>query len=348
VPVVTALTLAVGPAAGGSRVVVSGRGFNLTSSVTVGGTPAIAQVVSDHEIHLTTPAHAPGPAQVVVVVGTEHSPATEASVFTFIAAPVVQSVGSDDWRRSDAKVEIRGKNLGDTTAVTFNRRASVGLAVSEDGTEIRANRPPGPVGKTEIVITTPGGNSPAYEVWFLPDGTQRAIFITQLLYSGLLIGGLIAYVTWTHFRNYLPDPISIVPLGVPWSGALGAVTLSISGLVYHRTDWDRSYIYWHLSRPIIGAVMGGFAYLVVAAGVLASGGSPSSSSTGVVTATPSFHVTNLFYFVLAFLVGYREETFRDLLQKFADVLFGPGNAAAKVPANAAPATSQPGDRASAA
>lgn len=156
------------------------------------------------------------------------------------------------------------------------------------------------------------------------------MFLLQLAYLALLIGGLIAYVTWTGFRNGLPDPLAIVPLAVPWSGALGAVTLSLSGLVYHQTDWDRSYLFWHVSRPIIGAILGAIAYLIVAAGVLASGGSPTNSSSAVsagnLTATSGFHVTNLFYYVLAFLVGYREATFRTLLQRFSDVLLGPGKA----------------------
>jgi IPT/TIG domain len=328
-PAVTGLTPAVGPAAGGTALVVRGEGFNLTSGVTVGGTVVTGQLVSDTELHVTTPVHAPGPAQVIVTVAGTQSPATDASVFTFLPPPLIESIEAASWKSPNAQLKIGGTNLGGATTVTFNGRPSVGFSVNPGGTLITATRPPGPTGSTAIAVTTAGGASDPYHVWFLPDGTQFAIFLTQLGYLALLIGGLIAYVTWTGFRNGLPDPLSIVPLGVPWAGAVGAVTLSVSGLVYHRDDWDRSYLYWHLSRPIIGAIVGTFAYLVVASGVLASGGSPtatSASSAGNLTGTAGFHVNNLFYFVLAFLVGYREATFRTLLQRFSDVLFGPGQA----------------------
>lgn len=327
-PAVTRLTPATGPAAGGTTVVVSGEGFNLTSGVTVGGTPVTAQLISETEIHLVTPAHAPAAVQVVVTAASAQSAVTDASIFTFLPAPVLESVVADSWERPKTRVTIRGANLAGTTSVTFNGTASLGFTVDAGGVSITATRPPGPAGTTPVVVTTGGGASAPYLVRFLPDKTQLAIFITQIAYMLLLIGGLIAYVDWTDFRNGLPDPLTIVPLGVPWAGAMGAVTLSLSGLVYHRNDWDRSFIYWHLSRPILGMVVGTFAYLVVATGVLASGGTTSgaaSNGTGNVTGTAGFHVTNIFYYVLAFLVGYREATFRNLLQRFSDVLFGPGS-----------------------
>ena len=323
-PVVTGVTPSSGPAGGGTKVVVSGEGFNLASSVTVGGTAATAQVVSDQAIHLVTPAHSPGTVPVVVTVGNDPSPAHDASVFTFVPAPVIAGVTATQWDRPNSDVTLHGAHLEGAVAVTFDGRPGIGFTVNDTGTELQTRRPPGPAGSTSVVVSTPGGTSESYEVWFLPDWTQRVMFVIQLLYVALLIGGLIAYVTWSGFRQVLPDPLTVVPVGVAWSGALGAVALSISGLVYHHSDWDPSFIYWHLSRPIIGAVMGSFAYLIVAAGVLASGGTPSASSSGNLTGTAGFHVTNVFYFVVAFLVGYREDTFRTLLQRFADVLIGPG------------------------
>src|ERR1700676_3075082 len=320
-PTVTKLTPASGTAAGGTPVVVNGDGLNLASSVTVGGTPVRAQVVSDIEIHLTTPAHAPGPADVVVTAGGQTSTPNDASTFLFIPGPVIESIEANDWSKPDARVTIRGSHLTGASAITFNGRPAIGIHVNEAGTEVRASRPPGLSGDTAVVLTTPSGASAPYHVWFMPDASQRVIFIVQLVYVGLLVGGLIAYVTWTGFRGGLPHPLTVVPLGVAWSGALGAVTLSISGLVFHRDNWDRSYIYWHLSRPVIGAVMGSFAYLIIAAGVLASGGNPGTTPA---TASAGFHVNNLFYFVAAFLVGYREDTFRTLLQRVSDVLLGPG------------------------
>jgi hypothetical protein len=242
--------------------------------------------------------------------------------------PRITSVQAARFDKPGVEFTIGGENLSGATAVKFGTKPAAGFSVNGTGTEIKATRPPGPSGPSEITVVTSAGTAPPVSVFVPPDWTQRAIFLVQLLYIFLLVGGLIAYTTWTGFRLGLPDPLSIVPLGVPWSGALGAVTLSMSGLVSHREDWDRAYIYWHLSRPVIGAVLGTFAYLIVAAGVLASGGTPSATTAGaqsVPLASTGPHVNNLFYIVTAFVVGYRESTFRSLLQRVVDALLGPGS-----------------------
>jgi hypothetical protein len=37
--------------------------------------------------------------------------------------------------------------------------------------------------------------------------------------------------------------------------------------------------------------------------------------------------TNLLYYLVAFLVGYREETFRELIKRLVDIILSPGNGA---------------------
>jgi hypothetical protein len=41
--------------------------------------------------------------------------------------------------------------------------------------------------------------------------------------------------------------------------------------------------------------------------------------------------TNLLYYLIAFLVGYREETFRELIKRLVDVILSPGNASPPAP-----------------
>ncbi|HEV2961918.1 MAG TPA: IPT/TIG domain-containing protein [Candidatus Angelobacter sp.] len=41
---------------------------------------------------------------------------------------------------------------------------------------------------------------------------------------------------------------------------------------------------------------------------------------------------NLLYYLIAFLVGYREETFRELIKRLVDVILSPGGGSATVPA----------------
>jgi hypothetical protein len=130
------------------------------------------------------------------------------------------------------------------------------------------------------------------------------------------------------YRVHTVDPRSDffgpVPFLVPWFGAVGAVMLSLAGLFFHRNDWDSKYSYWHWSRPFVGGVVATVGILMLQSGILAVGGTlPSHASTN----TPK----NLLYYVFAFVIGYREDVFRALLQRVADVLLQPGPAAGPQP-----------------
>ena len=118
----------------------------------------------------------------------------------------------------------------------------------------------------------------------------------------------------------LPDSFGQIPVGVPWFGALGGVIISLSGTVDHRKDWDPSLKYWHLTRPVIGAAVAIISVLIFKVGVLSVSSNPTPSP-GV--ANPQ----NLLYYLIAFVVGYREETFRELIKRLIDVILTPGGGA---------------------
>ncbi len=134
----------------------------------------------------------------------------------------------------------------------------------------------------------------------------------------LFVIGLI-YLTDLHklLPFTLPDKFGPIAVGVPWFGALGAVIISLSGIVYHRNDWDPGWKFWHFTRPLIGASLAIIAVLIFQAGILAVASSPTAANG--VTAPQ-----NLLYYLIAFVVGYREETFRDLIKKLGDVILTPG------------------------
>jgi hypothetical protein len=59
------------------------------------------------------------------------------------------------------------------------------------------------------------------------------------------------------------------------------------------------------------------------------GGSPGTTKTsGLNCQRRRGARQNLLYYLIAFAVGYREQTFRDLLKRLLDVILSPGNAAA--------------------
>jgi len=127
----------------------------------------------------------------------------------------------------------------------------------------------------------------------------------------LILGVLYALTVF----SFMPDTFVSVPVAVPWFGAVGAVLISLTGVFEHEHDWDDNYWPWHVARPFIGASLGVVSVLIFKAGILAVGSTPSPS--------PSIP-NNLLYYVMAFLVGYREETFRELIKRLADVILTPG------------------------
>jgi hypothetical protein len=128
------------------------------------------------------------------------------------------------------------------------------------------------------------------------------------------------------FLHRIEDPVGdVIPIGVPWFGALGAILISLYGVWDHNQEWDPKWNYWHMARPIAGVALGTIAYLIFIGVINATGATPTTSATpdGATEAAPT--PQNLIpYYVIAFLVGFREETFRDLIRRATDVLLGPG------------------------
>lgn len=145
--------------------------------------------------------------------------------------------------------------------------------------------------------------------------SRRAIFAVQM--GWLIFLGAIALVRIVAppSRFGLPDMIGALPIGVVWFGAVGAVLISLTGIVEHAKDWDESFALWHLSRPLMGGSLAIVAVLILQAGILAVGSAPVSTQPG----TPK----NVLYYLIGFLVGYREETFREMIKRLVDLIFSP-------------------------
>ena len=109
-----------------------------------------------------------------------------------------------------------------------------------------------------------------------------------------------------------------VPPAIPWFGAVGAITISLQAVFERRGDkWDSTFNYWHLGRPLIGAVLGIMSFLILSVIVALAGSTPPSPDD----APDVMNVT--IFEVLAFIVGYREETFRHLLKRVTDLILQP-------------------------
>lgn len=198
-------------------------------------------------------------------------------------------------------------------------------------------------------------------------------FWLGMVYLGvLLLAAILKLNDWYSFGVKDADGFigGKLPVEVPWFGALGAVVISLQGVFQFNRRWDPGYNYWHIARPLIGAVLGVVAFYMfsiivdVAAGgettvQVQENGVPTATAETTQPATPTEGVppegtppegeqpettgqttsggeetpasppgkNRFIYYILAFIVGYREGTFRELLQRVTDLILRPGDSA---------------------
>jgi hypothetical protein len=158
---------------------------------------------------------------------------------------------------------------------------------------------------------------------FRAEGNTNRITIFWIEVGFLLFLGLLA---WAYFTPGAPASLrapaafGIMPSGVLWFGALGGVLISLAGVHEHRYNWDPRFWTWHLIRPVVGAAVGTIAVLIIMSGILAIGADPTPAE-GAEGEAAGLDTKNIFYFLVAFIVGYREAHFRGLIKRLGDVFF---------------------------
>jgi hypothetical protein len=151
-----------------------------------------------------------------------------------------------------------------------------------------------------------------------------AFAVTQGLMTVALLGFLI-FVTSDNGRGTRFVWDQVLPTWVLAGGALGGCFVSLVGIAMHTVDWDSSrYAYWHLFRPLLGMISGSVAVLILL--FVLKGIAPNVMPATDASYTPSGIAV---MFVISFVVGYREETFRELVKRVVDVVLGPGETADK-------------------
>ena len=147
------------------------------------------------------------------------------------------------------------------------------------------------------------------------EGRQRLyVFWYELVFLGVIAwAGWLVATGQPVFGYDVPAKLKILPTAVLWYGALGGVLISLVGVHEHRYDWDPRHWTWYVARPFVGAFVAVIAVLAFQSGVLAIGLDPTKDA---VAAVPQ----DLFYYLLAFVTGYREDAFRSLIKRVADVL----------------------------
>lgn len=143
------------------------------------------------------------------------------------------------------------------------------------------------------------------------------IFVLAVTYLAALLALFVIYVTWSSFRSHVPASFGQIPVGVVWFGATGAEIASLYGIFVHNKTWYTSYNYWHYCRPMFGAVTGSIGALMYL--VLLKLGSKSAIT-----------VDSLTFYAVAFVLGFADKSFMQLLQNVTNVIIKPGSSTSPV------------------
>jgi len=251
-PVITAIAPVAGPTSGGTSVTLTGTGFTGATGVTFGGDAGtLFTVVSDTEITVTSPAHAIGAVQVIVVhPGGASIPAT----FTYRADPTVTLAAPNAGPLSGGTVvTITGTGLTGATGVTFDGDAGTSFTVVSD-TEIRVTTPPHAAGTAAIVIQHPINDTAAGDFTYAASGIPIVNSMSPLV--GPDTGGTLVTLRGSGFSGatgarfgamwgtnftVLSDTLATVvtpahdAMWVPAVLASGSVTVGTPGFTFQLT-----------------------------------------------------------------------------------------------------------------
>ena len=142
-------------------------------------------------------------------------------------------------------------------------------------------------------------------------GMPKRIFYLELGYIVALIALFAVYATWSWARNAVPANLGPLPLGVIWFGSAGGVVAGFRGIYSHNNEWNSSFDYWHYTRPIFGAITGAIGSLIYWV----------SLHLG---STNTIKVDRYTFYVVAFVLGFSDKAFIELLKNVTDVIIKPG------------------------
>ncbi|WP_308466358.1 hypothetical protein [Rathayibacter soli] len=192
-------------------------------------------------------------------------------------------------------------------------------------------------------------DSPADWVSRIRPSSMLIFLLGEFCVLGLLA---VAYMAdWWGVRGAISSPIAgVLPVSVPWGGALGGVCTAIAGVTDHWRSFglqpasatSRTWNAWYLVRLPMGAAFGTIGALIVVFFL----GTVGSTKSGTIDVSIS---GTAILFVVAFIVGYKQDIFRQLVSRVTEVILGPGDtqpAAAVQTAASAPAASNAASSAS--
>ncbi|MEU2121018.1 IPT/TIG domain-containing protein [Nocardia niwae] len=289
-PALTAVVPNVGPASGGTTVILTGTGLTGATAVDFGGTPATSFTVnSDTQITAVAPAGT----GTVQVTATTSGGTSNGVAYTYIAVPTLTAaVPNVGVAAGGTIVVLTGTGLTGATAVNFGATPATSFTV-DSATQITAVAPAG-TGTVQLTVTTAGGtsNGVAYTYIALPT------LVTALPNVGLEAGGTIVVLTGTGLSTATAVDFGGTPATsftvnsdtqITAVAPAGTGTVQVTATTAGGTSNGVAYTYLGIpvlvtALPNVGPVVGGTPVVIAGTNLLGAtsvdfGGTPAASFT---------------------------------------------------------------------
>jgi hypothetical protein len=204
-PTLASIAPTSGPIAGGTAFTLTGTGFLTGASVTLGGTAATAvSVASATSITGTTPAHAAGAVD-VIVMNSDNKGDTLVGAFTFTApapaAPTISVIAPTSGSvNGGTSFTITGTNFVAGATVSFGGTAATGVNVAS-ATSITGTTPARAAGAVNVVVTNPDAQSATLTngFTFVAAGGAAPTITNLSRTAGSAGGGATVVITGTNY-----------------------------------------------------------------------------------------------------------------------------------------------------
>ena len=138
----------------------------------------------------------------------------------------------------------------------------------------------------------------------------RAVLVVAGIWTVVLVALFFLFEEVHAFNSFFPKRLGPLPFTSIWFGAAGGLLISLQGIIAYNRRWLRRMDYWHFLRPVLGVFMGTLGCLIFIV-LNEAATSRHAPANGV------------FYAVLAFVLGYREQSFRALVARLIDTIILP-------------------------
>ena len=271
VPTVSSLTPAVGFAAGGAVVTVTGTGFTNANTVYFGTTPASGFTVnSDTSLTATAPAQIAGSIDVSVATIAGDSPVTAGDRFTYVAgsAPTVTSLGtSSGTTAGGTSTVVNGSGFSAAINVFFGMVPATNFIVNSDG-QLIAVAPPQAAATVDVTVVTQNGISSTSSSDHFTYSNATAPSVSSLsVTSGSTAGGGVTTISGSHFTGATAVSFGSVPADnftvlsdgsiVVTAPAQAAATVDVTVTTWSGTSSTSSsdhFTYSNASLPTVTAL----------------------------------------------------------------------------------------------